>query len=312
MITKRLCLVLGAGASSPYGFPTGGELLSFANKPDDDWWPIAEQLFRATPTFHQEFLQERIASGAESLDEFVGRQTRFKEYAKALIAFRIGECESRSRILGATGSSIDWMTTFIRLLVEGVQLEELGKTELSVVTFNFDRCFEETLLLRLSAIFREAGETDLEARTRVARALTSWRWPIVHVHGSLGPLNELSGGGRPYEPTLDPKQVLLAAQRLVLLDDAQGDSQEFQRARQLIRDASFVFFLGFGFHRLNCKRVLPRPWGTSQPIVYGTVQRMSIGRIEKAKQYFLPGPTAQLFDLDSLQLLKNIEHLFSD
>jgi hypothetical protein len=160
VITKRLCLVLGAGASSPYGFPTGGELLSFANKPDDDWWPIAEQLFRVTPDSHQEFLQERIASGAESLDEFVGRQTRFKEYAKALIAFRIGECESRSAILGATGSSSDWMTFFVRRLVESAELEALGKIELSVVTFNFDRCFEETLLLRLSAIFKEPGSSE--------------------------------------------------------------------------------------------------------------------------------------------------------
>ena len=312
MITKRLCLVLGAGASSPYGFPTGGDLLSFANKPDDDWWPIAEQLFRATPEFHQGFLRERVASGAESLDEFVGRQTQFKDYAKALIAFRIGECESRSAILGATGSSSDWMTFFVRRLVEGVELEALGKTELSVVTFNFDRCFEETLLLRLSANYREPGETDSQARARVTGAVVRGRWPILHVHGSLGPLIELAGGGRPYEPTLDPKQVLLAAQRLVLLDDAQEDSQEFQRARQLIHDATLVFFLGFGFHRLNCKRVLPRPWGSSQPTVYGTARSMSIGRIEKAKQYFLPGPTAQLFDDDSLQLLKNIEHVFSD
>lgn len=312
VITKKLCLVLGAGASSPYGFPTAADLLNFANNPNKNWWPIAEKLFRATPEFHQEFARERLASGAESLDEFVGRQTRFKDYAKALIAFRIGECESRNAIRGATNSSSDWMTFFIRRLIDGVTLGDLGKTELSVVTFNFDRCFEETLLLRLSAVFKESNETDVQARARVARAITSWQWPIVHVHGSLGPLIELAGSGRPYEPTSDPGQVLLAAQRLVLLDDAQEDSQEFQRARELISTASVVFFLGFGFHRLNCKRVLPRPWGTSQPTVYGTVRSMSVGRIRKAERYFLPGPTAQLFDDDNLRLLQNLEHVFSD
>jgi hypothetical protein len=310
VITKKLCLVLGAGASSPYGFPTGADLLTFANNPNDDWWPIAEKLFRVTRESHQEFVRERTSSGAASLDEFVGRQMRYKDYAKALIAFRIGQCESLSAIRGVTGSQSDWMTFFIRQLVDGVQLKELGKTELSVVTFNFDRCFEETLLLRLSSIFRAPGETDPQARVRVASEL--WRWPIVHVHGSLGPLIELARDGRPYEPTLDPQQVLLAAQRLVLLDDAQEDSQEFQAARELIRDASLVLFLGFGFHRLNCKRVLPRPWGSNQPTIYGTVQDMSVGRIEKAKQYLLPLRSLHLLDLDNLQLLKSIEHVFSD
>jgi SIR2-like domain len=312
MLTKKLCLVLGAGASSPYGFPTGGGLLEFARTPNDDWWPIAEHIFNAGPDFHMQFLAELRASGAASLDEFVGRQTRFKDYAKALIAFRIGECESRDTILGATGASSDWVTFFIRRLVDGVDLENLGKAELSVVTFNFDRCLEETFLLRLGAIYREPTESDSAVRVRMAHTFSKWHWPIVHVHGSLGPLSAFGGGGRPYERTVDPKRVLLSAQRITLLDDAQADSPEFQTARGLLRDAEFVLFLGFGFHRMNCKRVLPQPWGAAHPHVVGTAKEMSPGAMERARRYFLPGPTLQFQNVDSLVLLQNLEHLWSE
>jgi len=317
VLTKRVCLVLGAGASAPYGFPTGAQLLDFADHPDDGWWPLAAQLLRATPEYHREFVRERRVSGAESLDEFVGRQARFKEYAKLLIAYRIGQAEQRDNIIGATGGPLDWMTFFIRRLIEGVQLEDLGKAQLSVVTFNFDRCFEETLFLRLSANYRMPDESAAQARMRIATAYKDWQWPIVHVHGSLGPLEDLAGPGRAYEPTHDPEKVEGAAQRLTLLDEAQQDSQLFQRARQLIRTSEVTLFLGFGFHRLNCRRVLPSPWDPAQPAVYGTVQGMSAGRIRKAKDYFRTGdprggPTPQLFPEECLTLLREFEDIFSD
>jgi hypothetical protein len=315
LLTKSVCLVLGAGASSPYGFPTGAGLVEFAKSPNEDWWSVAEQYFPNARALHEKFMTAYVDCGADSLDEFAGRRTEFKGYCKLLMAYRIGECEQLIRIRSETGSDRDWMSLFIRRMIEGLKFEDIKKARLAVVTFNFDRCFEETLLLRLSALLRQREESESAARERIGHAMTEWEWPFVHVHGSLGPHPRRSSNGRPYERTTDALAVKSAADRIILLDDAQNDSQEFRTARQLIGEAQVVLFLGFGFHRLNCERVLPQSWGVRHPAIFCTTKGLSNGRIEKASGYFHPGgvgPAAHLVDADCRSLLTQIEHVFSD
>ncbi len=312
MITQSLCLVLGAGASQPYGFPTGNGLLRAATQMPDEWWPlVGEVLPGATRASHEAFLKELAASGAESLDEFVGKRTEYKDYAKALIAYHIGQCERPDRVLGAEREH-DWLNFLIRRISDGATLPNLAALDISVVTFNFDRSYEECLLARLSSTYKEPGESPASARTRVVGAIANWK--LIHVHGSLGPLPELamSGPGRAYESTLAPQMLRQAMDGIILLNDAQSGSKEFTAARELIRSASRVFFLGFGFHRLNCARVLPRKedWPSPGAIACGTIQGLTKGRIQKVSSYF--PPSINLRNDDSLALLQEYEAVFSD
>jgi hypothetical protein len=310
MITKRMCLVLGAGASAPYGFPTGSELMQQSKQMPDEWWTLAHELLGTTKDTHDEFIRELDQSGAESLDEFAGKHPHYKDYAKALIAYRIGDCERQGRIL-KTERSIDWLNFLVRRLVDGPTLSELANVELSFVTFNFDRSLEEGLLLRLSSTYRNAGELDAAIRTRVVDAISKWK--IIHVHGDLGELREFASGGegRTYEKHAAPQAIQLAMQRIILLNDAQEASPEFQSARLLIRDAQFVLFLGFGFHRLNCTRVIPEKWTADHPTVYCTTQNMKTGRVNKAVSYF-KGVSPQMRSVDSVELLLELESHFSN
>jgi|SRR6266478_7509341 len=311
MLTKRICLVLGAGASLPYGFPTGGELLDYIKgQQPDEWWPLARELFSSerVQDDHERLVSTARRLGSESIDHLVGKQTRFREYAKALVAYRISQGETPPRVLQA---GRDWHNFLIRHATDEKPLNEV--TPISVVTFNFDRSFEEATLGRLAAAYELVDDTEAEARARVAKVLRTW--PIVHVHGSLGALPELASNEavvRPYRQIKEPGDLALGSQGVTLLDDAVEDSPDFTRARELICAAEVVLFLGFAFHRLNCKRVIPRAWGADNNILYATSKGMSVGAVNKAKERFYPSRSLQTFDEDSLKMLEVVENAFSN
>lgn len=75
---------------------------------------------------------------------------------------------------------------------------------------------------------------------------------VVHVHGSLGPLNwQLRPVGLasvPYDSGTKPDVVKLAAENIKIIHESIADTPEFLRARKLILRATQVFFLGFGYH----------------------------------------------------------------
>jgi hypothetical protein len=292
----------------PYGFPAGGNLLAFAKEPNppDEWWPLVKGALDADKAVHAEFVAKLIDSGAPSLDHFSGKVREYKEYAKALVAYYIGRAESRDNLLNAN-ETFDWSRFFIQQLVDDLEFSNIDKTQISVVTFNFDRSFEQALLIRLSTVFSKSGK-------QVAEAIAHWNF--IHVHGSLGQLPEFatSGAGRPYQHNPDPERLKLDIQGIKLLDDAEADSPEFQQAQELIQEADVLFILGFAFHRVNCERVIPQQWSTekSPPQIFGTTHGMSDGAINKAKSHFRSGPSLTPYQGDCLSLLKHYEHIFSD
>ncbi len=313
MLTKPICLVLGAGASNSYGFPTGSELLDliFGNQPDE-WWDLAQRAlsYRSPRHFHDEFVSALRSAGSPSIDHFIGKQPKFRDYGRALIAFHISRGENKPRVLQA-GNNYDWHNFLLQHIVDGVtRLEDLPA--LAVVTFNFDRSFEEATLVRLAHLCAQHGEIEAHARARVVKALA--RWPIVHVHGSLGVLPEMADSGqfRPYEPITAVGDLQSATERIILLDDAQDDSREFARARAIIKQVELVIFLGFAFHRLNCQRVLPTDWGSQNSRVISTGIGMSTGARYKAAQRFAPQRTLDIQPMGNVELLRHFEHEYSN
>jgi hypothetical protein len=278
-----------------------------------DWWPLAHELFGTNENYHQQhFVTAVRKAGSPSLDHFVGKQPEYRKYTQALIAFRISEGEAPNRIYEAN-AQLDWVRFLLQLIVEGADtLEDVARARLSVVTFNFDRSFEEAALIRFSYLYGSSGEPEALRRARAAEAIA--KWPIVHVHGSLGLLPEFakdSATGRPYLHTLEADALRRASERVILLADAVEDSYEFSLASALVRDADYVLFLGFGFHRLNCRRVLPKEWNASVPEMHATVRDMRDGAIASAQGYFRPHSFQQA-DCDSLALLHKIYPKFAE
>jgi hypothetical protein len=277
MLTQQICLVLGAGASKPYRFPTGAELKALAcGAQSEEWWPLAKAVTGFGPDEHVKFVERVIDSGVSSIDQFAGAISSYKQYAKALIAYHIGRVEHSTTVIQAQEDQ-DWLNYLKQQFVNPAQkFSELKSIPPTVVTFNYDRSFEEGMLRRLTASFEDV------TRQSVAEYLRTWQ--IVHVHGSIGPHPELAadGKGRAFAHTLDPDALRAAMEQIILVRDANPDSEEFTRARESIRGAATVFFLGFAFDPLNLDRILPKGPPNDLPPFYATRRADSATAIRKA------------------------------
>jgi hypothetical protein len=121
---------------------------------------------------------------------------------------------------------------------------------LSVLTFNYDRSFDEFLRRSLSASHPEFRTRDKAFEVAVSH------FPILHLYGSLGSLNEgqdsyLKYGGADH-PALPPT-ILEAANRIKLYHQAKLDDAFLALIRERIEQAETICFLGFGFYPINIK-----------------------------------------------------------
>jgi len=140
--------------------------------------------------------------------------------------------------------------------------EEFKENKLTIITFNYDRSLEYFLF---SALKHSYNKTDAQ----VAEMMQCI--PIVHVHGSLGPLPWQESGGIDYYPLFGRKddgyvigkRIKVATENIVIVSEAEPKSKEFALAMRTIKEAERIYFLGFGYYRANLERL-----GLSQlPIV---------------------------------------------
>lgn len=305
VLTKQICLVLGAGASQPYGFPTGGELMKFVrDTQSDDWWPLAKLVSGYGKLAHDEFVERLTFSGVSSIDQFVGQNPTSDKYAKTLICRYISRMEMSSNVLYRPNGG-DWVTYLLReCIVGGVRrLADLKPKWPHVVTFNYDRSFEELVSKRLIYAFEGAMPSQIFELLR--------QWKIIHVHGSLGkhPALTTDGSGRLFEPIADAAALDSASSQIHLVHDVDADSPEFTQARGLIDDSELVFFLGFGFNTQNLEKLFPTSSSPPKSALFSTQRSDVTSAIKKAhaRGIVLSGPNHS----DCLGLLDEHAYTYS-
>ena len=175
--------------------------------------------------------------------------------------------------------------------------ERFEQNQLSIITFNYDRSFEQFLFLALKNSY---GLNDSEA----ANLLTSV--PIVHVHGQLGPL-PFEPGGRQYAAPFSDDEIRLTAEGIRIAHETAEDDEQFQEAREFLAGARKVCLLGFGYHpaniaRLRLKKLTSSPMVIActhgltkqeQSEVFATIQRVRIHGSEEALMFLRTHPVLQ-------------------
>ena len=270
MINTPTVLVLGAGASYPYGFPTGGGLKDKITQHVLKNGPRPRLLL---PEFHgrptEEFRTALLRSGRSSVDMFLEGRPDLMDIGKAAIANALLPCETTSGLFDvwarirhgdiskekhsevrAAQVPGNWYEFLFNKMTESVPYESIQENKLSIVTFNYDRSIEHYLLTALKNTYNKTSE-------EIGSLLSHFE--IIHVHGSLGKLPWQAGqkdgevvnyGGETVE-----NDVRLAAKSIKILHEGKTDSKEFTRARTLIKMAKRTHFLGFGFHSTNLQRL---------------------------------------------------------
>ena len=179
MLSKSTVLVLGAGASKPYDFPTGIELSSEINNQLQgrghavfnnlcDVFGFGENAIRR-------FREAFYFSGKNSVDAFLEHRTEFLSIGKAATACVLTRYENPSRLFRYDGHN--WLRYLYNNL--NTSFEEFGSNKLAIVTFNYDRVVEYFLFTSLKNTY---GKSDEECRAALEKI------PIIHLHGQLGGL----------------------------------------------------------------------------------------------------------------------------
>jgi hypothetical protein len=237
MIRRRTTLILGAGASLAYGYPSGvqlrDELLQklqglenhlLALEYGPDVWSRAQQSL--------------LRSQFQSVDDFLERYPEHAEVMKLAVTYLLNNRENVDSLLDPRRKD-HWYNRLFFDYLDGDAA--LGGGILSVVTFNYDISLEtyiyETLLARNRLSPAEA-----------VRAMSNL--PIVHVYGDLGPHAHLAGHGRLYESFRTVEQLRDSARGISTCHEP-ATREAVAVARRYICESEAVGIMGFGFSKQN-------------------------------------------------------------
>ena len=196
------------------------------------------------------FATELGDSGQPSVDAFLDQHksnTDYEKLGKAAIAASLIPQEERPKLFDKKTLRLYEYIWHASTATPGTY----SSNRLSILTFNYDRSFEEYLQTVLAA-----SHPEFHDRTLLDQALS--QFDVIHLYGSLGSLNEksrhfLAYGGGPNHPPLPPT-VLSAAERIKLYHQAKFDDRDtLERIRLRINEAEKICFLGFGFHPMNIR-----------------------------------------------------------
>lgn len=257
MIESKTVLVLGAGASHPYGFPLGTKLREDILHLQTDWSELSTQTRLVDHPLFNEFVAAFRQSRLSSIDAFLGLRSRFSEIGRMAISMLLLNYEIYSRHRLVSQPQQDWYDYLWNRLADG-SWEELSFKNLSIVTFNYDRSLEFFLL---SAMRGAYGVTQGEAEQKLESL------KIVHAYGDLGSVFSADTRYIPYGDPVTSQNVRKAAELLKVIPESRDDGPTFLEARETLTQADAVCFLGFGFDKTNLRRLdSARTCGPAKPI----------------------------------------------
>lgn len=243
MFTKPTAFVLGAGASAPFGYPIGKELVSqIVVKAPQQKGYFGDLPEEFSYLHHVEPLIHRLDMGDySSVDAYLeGKTGPLVKIGKYLMAAVLKHHEQLERF--SIRHDRDWYGHLFR----EIALDGEFDPQASFVTFNYDRSLEAFLL----HVFHTHFElSHAEALTKFMAV------PIVHVHGALGQFPSV-----PYMNDASSSQLFRQSQEIKIIGEVEDRdfefaSPDFRAANKLISEAEHIVFLGFGFHSRNVSRL---------------------------------------------------------
>ncbi len=310
MIKNKIVLILGAGASAPYGFPLGRDLM----------WEVirkieTENMFNnlliqlGFKLNHQrEFANELKIAMQPSLDAFLeNRGKDFMEIGKAALAAALIPYENAQDLMKTdfelSPNSGRWYNYLLNLLGNR---DEFAQNNLSIITFNYDRSLEYFLYYALRPRFGIDDQNAIELIQAIR---------VVHIYGQLGKPQFLDQSGRLYNGEVDAEIIKKLASEINIIHEDVGTTPNLVKAQHLIQQADLLVFLGFGYHRMNVDRLKIRDYYVSRGMLQavGTGYGRADGEIERDVELLINQGLfrqyIQLYTYQVLDFLRNTNYL---
>ncbi len=350
MLRRKTTLILGAGASSEVRLPLGptlkaqiADLMRVETEYHDlkytrDNQPIFSEIQRLDEFKgnRQRILtaSRQLSKGivfASSIDNFLDVRRDNPDIAtlaKAGLVHLIlaGERASnliedkRARISSLKPAALDdtWYQEFAQLLFEkvGVGDIEAALSRLSVIDFNYDRCFEQVMFHALTSLY------DLPA-SRAIQLLATVR--ILKPYGTVGRLHVPVGGSpqADFGSEAEGRYLHLAA-GIRTFAEQMADEKLQSAIRESVANAEIVVFLGCAYHLQNLDVLRDASSGSMPELkrrraIFGTAHGMSesdkASVQRKLKLMFSSGsvrePTLSLSDCKCVEFIRQYRRTLS-
>jgi len=304
MIQKPTVLILGAGASEPYGYPLGAGLVErivALTSPGPPMAGFRQLLHHHSPLREQvaDFHSRLLRSDTGSIDDFLESNPDHRDLGKLCIAAALTVWGPKSNTLDARRH---WYKYLWERLRQGAPTSrQFGDNQLRIITYNYERSFERyfaSVLLHTYPDLAKAGPNGAEA-LRV-KAI-----PIVHLHGTLGEVADQA----PSVPDVMMLNTLefykQAAAGIQIIHDVQPTT-DYATAQEWLREAKVICFLGFGYHPTNIKRLdlLDQVRGHAGLFCGGTALGMEQSEVLRAETLLGIGGSILVRDVDALMYLR--------
>jgi hypothetical protein len=286
MSNKKTLYIVGAGASKEAGLPTGYELkekiASLLNIIFEDGYTqtggdrlICEairihvkqseiQKNNINPYLHAAWSIRDAMPQAISIDNFIDTHNDDKKIelcGKLAIVRSILDAEKNSKLyinpsniynhLNFRDIEDTWYANFMKLLTENCTKDNLAKRleSIALIVFNYDRCIEHFIYNSLQNYY---GFEPNEAGNLVNGM------KIYHPYGVVGSLPWQGGQSVAFGIEIRPLKLLdLANQIKTFSEGTDPQSSEILAIRKNITNTNRVVFLGFAYHKLNMKLLMP-------------------------------------------------------
>lgn len=280
MIETPTVLILGAGASKPYGYPLGIDLKnSILHKvremyENDTGWVDELEI---DDGLIDGFIKRLYDSNRPSIDSFLNYQIEsYAEIGKIAIVDVISNCENKKLFKNPIDKNDNWYNYLIQFLFS-CDFEDINNNKIGIITYNYDRSLESFLYNALRRDYKE-GDSHEECAKKIKKI------PIVHMYGRLDPLTWETRGGRGYGKSCSNDKLLEISKNIKLIQEAKKEEIP-KRADELIKNANRVYFLGLDLRRIENLELLELS-NLYQKDIIGTAFGLEMSERTQIKKFF--------------------------
>lgn len=138
---KKVVFILGAGASVPYGYPTGEELgRLIVEEIEGRLLQILNDTFQNQLVNIKKFPKELKKSLRNSIDQFLANKPNYEGFGKLAIAYFIKNFENQESKHYYIERG-DWVKYFFNQFI-GLNDQQIKKKDFYFITYNYDRSLE--------------------------------------------------------------------------------------------------------------------------------------------------------------------------
>ncbi|MCB1057990.1 MAG: hypothetical protein KDD11_21020 [Acidobacteria bacterium] len=300
---RKTTIVLGAGASCEVGLPVGRELKGRIARLIDIRYEHGFKRISGSEAINSAFEAKVRMEGAGNINPYLHACWKIRDAMPQAISIdnyldvhaddektvTAGKLGIARAILEAEGSSAisvnqrggqegfdfgrledTWFNKFVQILTENCRLGDLLErlSNLSVISFNYDRCFEHFLYWALRNYYRLGSD-------EVAEMLATLN--LYHPYGRVGSLPWQRQETPVGFGALSQSQSLLSISGKIrtFTEGTDPEASDIESIRRAVRECDQLIFLGFAFHPMNMKLLSSTEDGSAPKTAYGTALGLS-------------------------------------